>query len=183
VIKFAIRDILVLDDSSKDITKELALESVQGYNNKIINIDEIEYKYKSIQTLLGDTSPDWYKKIKLYEWGEKTDNEVIKTTSFPVITISSPRNLTYNDKNKTAECDMSIGVRINPVLQNSFLCHNIIYRIRQILSTFKRGFYSEISYTINMYGIGCINSIIVNGLSNISDDACTLGMSCKFTEY
>jgi len=127
-------EILSRDDT--DTAEAVALAAVQTYHPTITTLAGLDYKYKSLKTLLEDTHSDWYDYKIFYEkYSEDFENVFSKESSLPKIAIgnSSSYSVQTNGKNHFSG-QLQIETRTAHE-SSSGLCLQIALRIREFLTT------------------------------------------------
>ncbi len=137
----------LLRQDDTDSSSVTALGTIQSEYPSIADLDGLEYTYKSLKTLLGDSSSEWAKNKIFYErYRQNIDNFKIDQASFPYLDISvlTPWTITPRSDMRELSADIRIAA-YGDADESSSIVRNLILRVRNLLTT--REGTSNFSYT------------------------------------
>lgn len=140
----------ILSGDTTDNNQASTLATIQAINPDIASLTGIEYYYKSLKTLLGDTSTSWNKNKIFYEQYERiSDNWFIKEENLPLIGIGLASSITdISNQSKTFQCDLKIEVK-SEAKDIQSKARNIALRIRKYLESVST--LDELKHYCNIY--------------------------------
>ena len=134
MIQKYIYEILKTDET--DNNYNTALLEAQQLNSEIVNLNNIEYYYKSLKTLLLDTSTEWAKrKIFIDVYSKEHQNNLDSDDNLPKLLIEcKSANRSKQNTGRGLESNINISIRVNGKSGNpNRQLLNIAYRIRRLL--------------------------------------------------
>jgi hypothetical protein len=126
----------ILSNDITDDNQANVLTTIQAIHPGVTSLNGIEYYYKSLKTLLGDTTINWNKNKIFYEQYERmSDNWALEEEKLPAVGIGLYGSITdISNQAKTFQCDLKIEVK-GKARDNQSTARNIALRIRKYLES------------------------------------------------
>jgi len=138
-------DKIVFDILSKDTTDSdpaAVLADLKLRYPEVASLDGLEYRYKSLKTLLSDESEEWAQsKIKYCNYLRVQQNDIAKQDDLPLIQVGLTKPITQQNTSDgdTFDAEIKIQTLTNAAeFGSSSEARNIGQRIRQILEPVNR---------------------------------------------